>query len=101
MKAMSNELKQECIDVIQEYTGVQLTNQQFADLLTENPRLNKQLIKYNSPRDTMDRECMIGALAVKIVGRDWPTYGEGAEVYNKFIEDFQTQVHAQGYTVVA
>lgn len=101
MKAMSNELMQECIDVIQDYTGVQLTNQQFGDLMTENPWLNKQLIKYNSPRDTMDRESMIGALAVKLVGRQWPTYGEGQAVYNKFIEDFQTQVLAQGYTVVA
>jgi len=101
MTAMSNELKQECIDVIQDYTGVQLTNQQFADLLAENPGLNEQLIEFNSPRDTIDRECMIGALAVKIVGRDWPTYGEGTEVYKKFIEDFETQVLAQGYTVVA
>lgn len=101
MRVMSKELMQECIEVIQDYTGVQLTNQQFGDLLTENPRLNKQLIKFNSPRDTMDRESMIGALAVKIVGRDWPTYGDGAEVYKQFIEDFQTQVRAQGYTVAA
>ena len=97
---MNDKLIQECIDVIQDYTGVQLTMSQFSELMQENPRLRKQLIKYNSPRDTMDRECMIGALAVKIVGRQWPTYGEGQEVYNKFIENFETQVHAQGYTVV-
>ena len=100
MRVMSKELMQECIEVIQDYTGVQLTNQQFGDLLSENPRLNKQLIEFNSPRDTMDRECMIGALAVKLVGREWPTYGDGAAVYKKFIEDFETQVIAQGYTVV-
>lgn len=101
MKAMSKKLTQECITVIQERTGVQLTTLQFAELLAENPWLNEQLIEFNSPRDTMDRECMIGALAVKIVGRDWPTYGDGAEVYKQFIEDFQTQVRAQGYTVAA
>lgn len=100
MRVMREQLMQECIEVIQDYTGVQLTNQQFSDLMAENLWLNKQLIKYNSPRDTMDRESMIGALALKIVGRHWPTYGEGPEVYKKFIEEFETQVIAQGYAVV-
>ena len=101
MKAMSETLTQECIDVIQDYTDVQLTTLQFSELLAENPWLNEQLIEFNSPSDSVDRECMIGALAVKLVGREWPTYGEGEAVYKKFIEDFETQVIAQGYTVVA
>lgn len=88
MKKMSNKLKQECIGVIHDYANVLMSVEQFDELMQENAALNDDLIKYNSPRDTMDRDALIDALAVKLVGRPWPMYGSGAEYSKQFFHDY-------------
>jgi len=101
MRKMPNALKVECIDVLADYTGVQLTVAQFDELMSENPRLNNQLIRFRSPSDTQDREYMMEALAVKLVGRPWPCYGDGKEAAERFYEDFNQAVIAGCYTRIA
>ncbi len=100
MTVMSTKLRRECIEVIANYGGVRLTTTQFEELLFANPRLEKQLIKFDSPSDTMDREDMLGALAVMVVGRPWPIYGDGEAVSKKFFEDYDAALTAKGYTRV-
>lgn len=100
MKAMSIKLRRECIDVIANYGAVRLTTTQFEELLMANPKLEKQLIKFNSPSDTMDREDLLGALAVMIVGRDWPCNMDGKEASEKFFKDYYEALVAKGYTLV-
>lgn len=100
MAVMPTILVDECIDVIADYAGVKLTGGQFASLMEKNPELKEQLIKFNSPNDTMDREDMISALAKQVTGRSWPTYGEGTTVYNKFVKDFDAGCRAQGIEIL-
>ena len=100
MTVMSIKLRRQCLDVVAHYGGVRLTTSQLEDLLVANPKLEKQLIKFNSPSDTMDRECLLGALAVQVVGRDWPCNMEGRETADKFFDDYAEALVAKGYTLV-
>jgi hypothetical protein len=100
MKQMSTQLINECIEVIQDYSGVSLTQNQFLELMADNPQLNKQLIKYNSPGDTMDREDMLSALGRKLTGRDWPIYMDGPQAMQQFTEDFESGARRLGYKLL-
>lgn len=100
MRTMSPTLISECIDTLGDYAGVLLTEDQFLNLMKDDPSLVKQLIKYNSPRDTMDRECMMELLAKKLTGRTWPCYGEGKQVFESFIQVFNENAIKQGYKLV-
>ena len=100
MRTMSPNLITECIETLADYAGVQLTEDQFTDLMKDDPSLVKQLIKYNSPRDTMDRECMMEVLAKRLTGRSWPCYGDGPQAYESFIQLFNTTAILKGYKLV-
>lgn len=100
MTVMSIKLRRQCIDVVAHYGGVRLTTSQFEDLLIANPKLEKQLIKFDSPSDTMDRECLLDALAVQVVGRGWPCNMEGRDAADKFFVDYRDALIAKGYTLV-
>jgi hypothetical protein len=97
---MSSVLRRKCIDVLHDYSGIAITEEQFLELMTENPDLEKQLIKYNSPSDTADREYMMERLAIKIVGRPWPCYGDGKEAAQKFYADLERMAVEKGYALV-
>lgn len=97
MRKMSKKLARECMDVLADYANVELTEDQFSELMQDNPSLNNQLVRFNSPSDTMDRECMMEALAKKLVGRCWPCYGDGREYAEKFYADFEAAAAKNGY----
>ena len=97
MRTMSPDLISRCIDTLADYAGVQLTEDQFNDLMKDDPDLVEQLIDYDSPSDTMDRECMMEVLAVRLTGRSWPCYGEGQEAFKSFIQVFNTNAVLSGY----
>lgn len=101
MEKMSPGLVDECISCLCDSTGVQLTEKQFFDLMEDDHYFVRQLIKIGSPRDTMDRECLMDVIAKKLTGRSWPTYGEGDEAYNSFIQQFNSSAIEKGYTLVA
>lgn len=100
MTVMSIKLRRECIEVVAHYGGVRLTTSQFEDLMFANPKLEKQLIKFNSPSDTMDRECLLDALAIKATGRGWPCNMEGQAAADKFFVDYHDGLVANGFTLV-
>jgi hypothetical protein len=95
---MDEQLITECIGVIEDYTNIVLTVEQFRSLMDDNPKLQKTLIKYKSPRDTMDREMLMQAVAVKCTGKDWPTYGDqvDAKEFAKSLEEGAIKV---GYSI--
>lgn len=97
---MNADLAKRCRNVIVRYAGIAITEAQFEELMNENPDLEKGLIEFDSPSDTADREWMIERLAIKIVGRPWPCYGDGREVAQKFYEDLERMGREQGYTFV-
>jgi hypothetical protein len=65
--------------------------------MNENKDLEKGLIKFDSPSDTADREWMIERLAIKIVGRPWPCYGDGRKAAEEFYADLERMGREQGY----
>lgn len=97
---MSPVLAAECREVIADYAGVRLTEAQFDALIDKDLELKRDLIRFNSPRDTADREQLMGLLAKEIVGRDWPCYGEGAAVAKQFHIDFERLAKQKGYEVI-
>lgn len=94
---MSPQLTTKCIKVLADYINVHLTESQFSELMELNPELNEQLIEFNSPTDTMDREDLINALAIKVTGRHWPTYGDRDD--GSFLKAFITGCNLLGYTI--
>jgi hypothetical protein len=100
MKSMTPMLEKECMQVILDYIGIDITQAQFRELMVENPKLNKQLIKFESPGDTMDREDMMSALGRKLAGRNWPTYSQGQQAYEEFQKDFDEGAKRLGYKMV-
>lgn len=101
MRKMSKRLARKCIDVLADYAHIELTEDQFSELMLDNPPLNNQLVRFNSPSDTMDRECMMEALAKKLVGRRWPCYGDGREYAEKFYVDFEDAAAKNGYKLLS
>lgn len=97
MKTMQKELTLECIDVLARYAGVSLTVPQFNELMKENPELNDQLVEYNSPNDTMDREDLMDSLSKQVLGKSWPMYKDGDEYFYKFYQEFHDQCLQRGY----
>ena len=97
---MSPSLAAECREVIADYAGVRLTEEQFATLIDKDLELKRDLIRFNSPRDTVDREQLMGLLAKEIVGRDWPCYGDGPAVAKQFHLDFERLAKEKGYELV-
>lgn len=100
LNPMSSDLRSRCIEVLADRTSVQLSNDQFDALMEKNAWLNNQLVKFNSPSDTMDREDLMSALAVELTGRQWPMNMEGRAVFEKFIRSFFEGARAKGYEIL-
>lgn len=58
--------------IFEKYAGLSLSSGQILNLLQDNKDLKKQLIEYDSPSDTYDRDCLMDALAYKTAGMAWP-----------------------------
>lgn len=98
MANMSTLLVDKCIKVINDYIGVALTEAQFAELMQDNPELKEQLIEFNSPNDTMDREMLIDMVSIKVTGRSWPTYGDSFNG-DDFLKEFIAGCISYGYAL--
>lgn len=100
MTIMSLTLRRKCIDVIASYGAVRLTVPQFEELLAADRQLEKDLIEFDSPSDTADRERLLEAVAVMVVGRPWPCNMEGQAVADQFFIDYAAALKSKGYTLV-
>ena len=97
---MNEDLMYQCIDIIVDYVGLLLTEDQFTELMKENPYLEEQLIEFQSPSDTMEREDLMNAVAVKVTGRAWPTYGDGEKVRDEFFREYSEKAKKMGYKII-
>lgn len=94
---MSKELASECIKVLDECCGIMLELDQFVELVNDNPWVEENIIEYNSPRDTMEREDLMEILAKKVTGKSWPCYSDGHEYSHKFHEELRRNAKLLGY----
>ena len=81
--------------VANDYALVRLSTEQAVEVM-KSPRVASEL----AHRDTLTRERITDFLAQKILGRPWPTYGDGEEVANAFYRDFREAAKKCGYDVV-
>lgn len=101
-KPLSPKLEQECIDVLDQYYGLTVSAQQLEEVLAKDPEFRADLIKYNSPYDTADRE-VLGHLFMKEIlgvacGTGWPCYGDGEAYRDEFYEKLRQAAPLKGYT---
>jgi len=82
-------------DIIASQTGLHLTAAQLTALIGRNPDLKRELLLFPGP-DTAGRELTTSALSSELVGRDWPTNGEGADM-KAFISLLRTEGLRAGY----
>lgn len=50
--------------------------------------------------DTVTREKVASVLARRIIGRDWPMYGDGRPALERFVEDMREKAPQLGYTLL-
>jgi hypothetical protein len=82
----------ECHD----WMEVDLTDEQARELLMD-PAVASELLL--GGMDTCTREAMGKVLAQRVVGRPWPTYGDGKEAADRFYEEFRAKAPEKGYTL--
>lgn len=87
----------EALDYFTSWMGFALTVEQFRDIIKDYPELENDINEYGA--DTGEREEFMSAFARRVVGRDWPTYGEGQDVHNQFMKDLVVKGLAAGYTL--
>jgi hypothetical protein len=97
---MSNTLAVERREVIADYAGIHLTEEQFNMMIDKDPILKRELIHFCSPHGTADCEQLMNIVAKEIVGSEWPCYGDeptaGKQLY-KYLERLAVE---KGYEVI-
>jgi len=96
MITLSETIKQECISVLEDYTGIILTVDQFDALMCKNTNLIPGIIEFGA-NDTMERENLTDALAIELTGYRWPNYGDTSEYKNQFYKNLDTGAIRLGY----
>lgn len=100
--ALSPELQQECLDMLEEFYGLVLTVDQLEAALAQDLEFRADLIRYRSPRDTADRDVLSHLVIKQILGdqtgRGWPTYGDGEAYADEFYAKLRTAAPLKGIT---
>ena len=75
-------------DVLSDYYGITLPQEKLLEIVLASGQLLGELVD-NSIRDTCARELLIDAVTKTVGAKDWPTYGEHAdmEAYYKTLAD--------------
>lgn len=99
MKRLTAVFSQECIDVLADRTNVELTMDQFLDLMNDNKDCISTLTEFG-PHDTLEREMLMDLLAYKVGAGRWPMYGDSDEFSENFRTKFQEGIARLGYAEV-
>lgn len=83
--------------VLHDWCGVEVTDDQARELLAD-PRVASEL-PYGV-MDTCTREALMSALARRVVGRNWPIYGDGREAMEKFSAEMREKAPQLGYKLL-
>jgi hypothetical protein len=96
MVTVSENNVREAIDDLERQTGVSLSFEQMQGLLVRSEV--DQLIEDLGEVETQVRETLADALAMELVGRDWPMNQERID-FGPFIEKMHGAAIAAGYAV--
>lgn len=96
MTTVSDENVREAINDLERQTGVSLTFEQMQGLLVRSEV--DQLIEDLGEVETQVRETLADALAMELIGRDWPINQERID-FKAFIQKLHDAASAAGYAV--
>lgn len=84
--------EQEVLNAVHDGAGVDLTPEQLAEVLAD-PHVKKEMAIGGV--DTVTCEALMDFLSQKILGRPWPTYGDGPN--DEFFRAFEEAAPQKGY----
>lgn len=93
---LNRELVHQAKEELESISGIRLNQPQLVELMVENG-IDKKLAEFGEA-ETQIREMLADALARKLVGRPWPTYGEESDAGDFYIHLAKTAQNF-GYTV--
>lgn len=96
MTTVSDENVREAINDLERQTGVSLTFEQMQGLLVRSEV--DQLIEDLGEVETQVRETLADALAMELIGRDWPINQERID-FKAFIQKLHEAASSAGYAV--
>lgn len=94
---LADEMAAECIDLIQDISGVILTNAQLAVLFEAHEDLVNEIVDWGAD-DTVTSERIADVLSEFLLDRSWPAYGQKADL-DAFISNLRVASVAKGYKV--
>lgn len=84
-------------DVLSDYYGITLPQEKLLEIVMSSGQLIGELVD-NSIGDTCAREMLIDAVTQKVGARDWPTYGDHADM-EAYYKDLAEKLAAIGGTM--
>jgi hypothetical protein len=82
--------------ILNDYFGLGLTSEQVGEFLQRNPSVCAEIAKFGA-FDTETRSAIADTLCDELGVGDWPTYGMGQEVYEKFKLKLADAAKIKGY----
>jgi hypothetical protein len=93
---LSPEETQECIDLMEDCTGISFTPDQFTAIIARNPDVIHEVNRWGAG-DTVVREEMMGVIGQELTGLQWPINGDSAEYKEKFYQALEAGIARGGY----
>jgi len=91
------EIKKDCIKVLSDFYGVDLTSEQFDDIISRQTEYWRDILADGYPRDTMVREMLIDMVSKDFGLSQWPLNGSTQEYTSTFFANFSKIAADRGY----
>ena len=93
---LSPEETQECIDLMEDCTGISFTPDQFTAIIARNPGVIHEVNRWGAS-DTCVREQMMVVIGKELTGLKWPINGDSAEYKEQFYQALEDGIARGGY----
>lgn len=90
---------QDIHNMIQDWMGLDFTEEQIRTLMKNEQSILFEMAEFGVS-DTCVRESLMRAIAIRLTGRETPTYGDGEEAGKQFFKELEEKAKAAGIKVV-
>ena len=87
---------QECIELMEDCTGISFTADQFTAIINRDPGVIHEVKRWGAG-DTCVREEMMGVIGQELAGLQWPINGDSAEYKEQFYQALEAGIARGGY----
>ena len=96
MSKLSEAVTQECIELMEDCTGISFTVDQFNAVIAKNPGVIHEVNRWGAG-DTVVREEMMGVIGQELTGLQWPINRDSAEYKEQFYQALAIGIALGGY----